>query len=217
MLEALRARVCHLNQELDRAGLVTMTSGNVSGRDPESGQVVIKPSGVPYDQLTPENMVVVSLAGEVIEGALRPSVDTATHLYVYRHRSDVNGVVHTHSNYATAFAAAGRGIPCLLTAMADEFGGPIPVGPYAAVGGEEIGQAIVAHIGDSKAILMKQHGVFTIGESPEAAVKSAVMLEDIAKTVFLALQLGGVTEIPREEVARAHRRYRDQYGQREDR
>ena len=214
MLEALKERVCQLNRELDKQGLVTMTSGNVSGRDLETGLVVIKPSGVAYEKLRPEDMSVVTLTGEVVEGTLKPSVDTATHLYVYRHRADVNGVVHTHSNYATAFAAVGRGIPCSLTAMADEFGGPIPVGPYAAIGGEEIGQAIVEHIGGSKAILMKNHGVFTIGESPEAALKSAVMVEDVARTCFLAMQIGDLSEIPADEVARAHKRYREKYGQR---
>lgn len=214
MLEALKERVCHLNRELARNRLVVMTSGNVSGRDPESDRVVIKPSGVAYDDLAPEHMVVVSLEGEVVEGKLKPSVDTATHLYVYRHRPDAHGVVHTHSNFATAFAAAGRPIPCALTAIADEFGGAVPVGPYAAIGGEEIGRAIVAHIGRSRAILMRQHGVFTIGPSPEAALKSAVMVEDVAKTCWLALQLGELTEIPAEEVARAHRRYQEQYGQR---
>jgi len=214
MLEALKERVCQLNRELDKQGLVTMTSGNVSGRDLETGLVVIKPSGVAYEKLRPEDMSVVTLTGEVVEGTLKPSVDTATHLYVYRHRADVNGVVHTHSNYATAFAAVGRGIPCSLTAMADEFGGPIPVGPYAAIGGEEIGQAIVEHIGGSKAILMKNHGVFTIGESPEAALRSAVMVEDAARTCFLAMQIGDLSEIPADEVARAHKRYREKYGQR---
>jgi len=214
MLEALKERVYQLNKELDKQGLVTMTSGNVSGRDLETGLVVIKPSGVAYEKLRPEDMSVVTLTGEVMEGTLKPSVDTATHLYVYRHRADVNGVVHTHSNYATAFAAVGRGIPCSLTAMADEFGGPIPVGPYAAIGGEEIGQAIVEHIGGSKAILMKNHGVFTIGESPEAALRSAVMVEDAARTCFLAMQIGDLSEIPADEVARAHKRYREKYGQR---
>jgi len=175
--------------------------------------VVIKPSGVSYDDLAPREMVVVSLEGKVIEGELRASVDTPTHLYVYRHRPDVHGIVHTHSNYATAFAAVGRPIPCALTAMADEFGGCIPVGAYAQIGEEQIGEEIVRAIGDAKAILMKQHGVFTIGASPESALKSAVMVEDAAKTCFLALQLGALEEIPPEEVARAHKRYREKYGQ----
>jgi L-ribulose-5-phosphate 4-epimerase len=210
----LKERVCQLNKELEKQGLVTMTSGNVSGRDPETNLVVIKPSGVAYEKLTPDDMVVVTLEGEVAEGKLKPSVDTATHLYVYRQRADVNGVVHTHSNYATAFAAVGKEIPCALTAIADEFGGPVPVGPYAAIGEEEIGRAIVECIGDSKAILMKHHGVFTIGASPEAAVKSAVMVEDAARTCYLAMQIGELDEIPADEVKRAHKRYREKYGQR---
>jgi L-ribulose-5-phosphate 4-epimerase len=213
MLEGLRERVCRLNQELEKQGLVTMTSGNVSGRDPETGLVAIKPSGVAYEKLTPGDMVVVTLEGKVAEGTLKPSVDTATHLYVYRQRAEINGVVHTHSNYATAFAAAGKGIPCALTAMADEFGGAIPLGPYAAIGEEAIGTAIVEHIGGSKAILMRSHGVFTIGGSPEAALKSAVMVEDAARTCYLAMQIGELSEIPADEVARAHKRYREGYGQ----
>ena len=163
MLEALRAEICVLNQDLPRYGLVTWTSGNMSGRDPESGLVVIKPSGVPFYELTPENQVIVDLAGSVIEGDLRPSSDVHAHLYLYRHRPDVMGVVHTHSNYATAFAALGRPIPVYLTAMADEFGGPIPVGAYAKVGNDEIGREIIRSIGDSPAILMKNHGVFAVG------------------------------------------------------
>jgi len=158
-------------------------------------------------------MVIVDLEGNVVEGHLKPSVDTTTHLYVYRHRPDVGGIVHTHSPYATSFAALGQPIPVYLTAMADEFGGPIPVGAYAPIGGEEIGQEIVRTIGQSPAILMKNHGVFTIGPTPRAAVKAAVMVEDVAKTVHLALLLGQPGEIPEEEVARGHRRYREQYGQ----
>ena len=157
--------------------------------------------------------MVVDIDGRVIEGRWRPSVDTSTHLYVYRHRQDVNGIVHTHSPYATSFAALGRPIPVYLTAIADEFGGPIPVGPYARIGGEEIGKAIVEHIGNSPAILMKNHGVFTIGKTPEAAVKAAVMLEDVARTVHLALQLGKPDEIPDDEVRRAHEEYVSKYGQ----
>jgi L-ribulose-5-phosphate 4-epimerase len=213
MLQALRTEICKLNQDLLRYGLVTWTSGNASGRDPESELVAIKPSGVPFDDLTPENQVIVDLEGTVVEGTLRPSSDVHAHLYVYRHRPDVMGVVHTHSNYATAFAALGQPIPVYLTAMADEFGGPIPVGAYAKVGDDEIGREIVRSIGDSPAILMKNHGVFAVGRTPTAAVKAAVMVEDIAKTVWLALQLGQPEELPAEEVARARRRYATEYGQ----
>jgi L-ribulose-5-phosphate 4-epimerase len=213
MLEELKELVCELNLELPRNRLVTATSGNVSGRDPETGYVVIKPSGVKYSQLKPSLMVVVDLDNRVIEGKLKPSFDTRTHLYVYRYRQDINGVVHTHSNYATSFAALGQPIPVYLTAIADEFGGPIPVGGYAPIGSEEIGKEIVRSIGSSPAILMKNHGVFTIGPTPEAALKAAIMVEDVAKTVYLALLRGKPEEIPPEEVARAHRAYRERYGQ----
>jgi L-ribulose-5-phosphate 4-epimerase len=213
MLEGLREEVWKLNLELPRHNLVVWTSGNVSGRDFGSGLVVIKPSGVPYEELTPHDLVIVDPGGQVVEGDLEPSVDTATHLYIYRHRPDVGGVVHTHSPYATSFAALGRPIPVYLTAIADEFGGPIPVGAYAKIGGEEIGREIVRSMGESPAILMKNHGVFTVGPTPRAAVKAAVMVEDAAKTVHLALLLGSPDVIPEEEVARAHRRYVEKYGQ----
>lgn len=214
MLSDLKRRVCLLNHELPANGLVTMTSGNLSARDSETGLVVIKPSGVSYAALAAEDMVVVTLSGEVMEGRLAPSVDTPTHLYIYRHRPDVMGIVHTHSAYATAFAAVGRPIPCALTAIADEFGGPIPIGEYAPIGEEAIGREVCRSIGSCNAILMKQHGVFTIGDSPEAALKAAVMVEDVARTCFLAMQLGMLVELPAEEVARAHRRYVERYGQR---
>jgi L-ribulose-5-phosphate 4-epimerase len=213
LLDQLRNEICRLHVELPRNALVTWTSGNISGRDPQTGLVVIKPSGVPYDQLTPDNMVVVDLVGKVVEGDLKPSSDTFAHVYVYRHRPDVNGVVHTHSTFATAWAAVGKPIPAVLTAICDEFGGPIPVGGYAKIGGEEIGQEILRSIGSSPAILMKNHGVFTIGKTPEAAVKAAVMVEDVARTVFYAMQLGQPDEIPPDEVMRAHQRYLDEYGQ----
>ncbi len=209
----LRVEICRLNVELPRHNLVAWTSGNVSGRDPQTGFVVIKPSGIRYEELTPDDMVVVDLDGKVVEGRHKPSSDTFAHVYVYRHRSDIHGVVHTHSTFATAWAAAGKPIPPILTAIADEFGGPIPVGAYAKIGGDEIGQEIVRSIGASPAILMKNHGVFTVGKNPQAAVKAAVMVEDVARTVFYAMQLGQPDEIPADEVARAHRRYMEEYGQ----
>lgn len=213
MEELLRREICLLNVELVHNNLVAWTGGNVSGRDPQTGLVVIKPSGIRYEALTPENMVVVDLDGRVVEGTYKPSSDTFAHVYVFRNRADINGVVHTHSSFATAWAAAGKPIPPVLTAICDEFGGAIPVGVYAKVGGDEIGREIVRSIGSSSAILMKNHGVFTIGKTPEAAVKAAVMVEDAARTVFYALQLGTPDEIPAEEVARAHRRYLEEYGQ----
>ena len=213
MLDSLRLEIYRLHLELPRNNLVVWTSGNVSGRDPESGLVVIKPSGLRYQALSPENMVVVDPQGKVVEGNLKPSSDTFAHLYIYRHRAEVNGVVHTHSTFATAFAAVGRPIPAVLTAICDEFGGAIPCGGYAQIGGDEIGREIVRVIGDSPAVLLKNHGVFTIGKTPEAAVKAAVMVEDVARTVFYALQLGQPAEIPAEEIARARRRYLEEYGQ----
>jgi L-ribulose-5-phosphate 4-epimerase len=182
-------------------------------RDPQSGCVAIKPSGVRYEDLSPENMVILDLAGKVIEGDLKPSSDTASHLYIYRHRSAINSVVHTHSTYATAFAALGRPIPVVLTSMGDEFGGPIPCGGFALIGSEAIGQLVLASIGDSPAVLLKNHGAFTIGKTGEAAVKTAVMLEDAARTVWAAMLLGQPDVIPAEDVARLHKRYTTIYGQ----
>jgi L-ribulose-5-phosphate 4-epimerase len=214
MLEGLREQLCVRNLELPKYGLVAWTSGNVSGRDPDSGLVVIKPSGVRYEDLRPEDMVVVALDGTVAEGALKPSSDTASHLYIYRARPDVGGIVHTHSSYATAFAAVGLPIPVYLTAQADEFGGPIPCGGFALIGGEEIGKVVLDSIGDSPAILLKNHGVFSVGATAEAAVKTAVMVEDVARTVWLALQIGRPEVIPDEAVAKLHHRYQNVYGQR---
>ena len=213
MLEALRQDLVRLHAELPRHDLVVWTGGNVSARDPETGLVAIKPSGVRYEDLTPESMVVLDLDGTVVEGTHKPSSDTASHLYIYRHRPDVNGVVHTHSRYATAFAAVGRPIPVYLTAQADEFGGEIPCAGFAMIGDEAIGAQVVEAIGRSPAILLKNHGVFTVGATAEAAVKAAVMTEDVAATVFLALQLGEPDRLSDDVVARLHRRYTTDYGQ----
>jgi L-ribulose-5-phosphate 4-epimerase len=213
MLDQLKEQLWKLHLELPKNGLVKWTGGNVSARDPESGLVVIKPSGVLYEDLRPEDHVVLDLEGKVVEGKLKPSSDTASHLYIYRQRPDVNGVVHTHSAYATAFAALGRPIPVYLTAMADEFGGPIPCAGFALIGGEEIGRQVVEHIGNSPAVLLKNHGVFTVGPNARAAVKAAVMTEDVARATWLALQLGQPDEIPPEDVAKLHHRYVHEYGQ----
>jgi len=213
MLEPLREKLWQLHLELPKNNLVAWTSGNVSERDKTTGYVVIKPSGIRYEDLRPEHMVVIDLEGKVIEGNLKVSSDTASHLYIYRNRPDVNGVVHTHSAYATAFAAVGKPIPVYLTSQADEFGGPIPCGGFALIGGEEIGKVVLESIGDSKAVLLKNHGVFTVGSSAEAAVKAAVMVEDIARTVWLALQMGLPDEIPPEMVEKLHYRYTHVYGQ----
>ncbi len=213
MLDHLREQLWQLHLELPKNNLVTWTSGNISARDPQSGLVVIKPSGIKYVDLRPEHMVVVDLEGDIVEGTLKPSSDTASHLYIYRRRPDVNGVVHTHSRYATAFAALGKPIPVYLTAHADEFGCPIPCCGFALIGGEEIGQVVIDSIGSSPAVLLKNHGVFTVGGSAEAALKAAVMVEDVAATVWLALQIGQPDEISPENVAKLHYRYTHVYGQ----
>ena len=213
MLESLREELWQLHLELPRNDLVRWTGGNVSARDPETGYVVIKPSGVRYEALRPEHMVVLNLDGTLVEGTLKPSSDTASHLYIYRHRPDVGGIVHTHSPYATAFAAVGKPIPVVLTAMADEFGGPIPCGDFALIGSEAIGRMVLDAIGSSCAVLLKNHGVFTIGANAEAAVKAAVMTEDVARTVWLALQIGDPLEISAEDVTKLHDRYTHVYGQ----
>jgi L-ribulose-5-phosphate 4-epimerase len=213
LLAAIRQELVTLNQALPEHGLVTWTSGNVSIRDPETGLVAIKSSGTKFADLTAQSMVVVDLEGKVIDGQYKPSSDTASHLVIYRHRPDVNGVVHTHSNYATAFAALGQEIPVYLTAQADEFGGPIPCGGFALIGGEEIGRIAVETMGSSPAVLLKNHGVFTVGPSGEAALKAAVMVEDIARTAWLALQLGQPDVIPPELIEKLHDRYQHEYGQ----
>jgi L-ribulose-5-phosphate 4-epimerase len=214
LLAALRESLVELHAELPRHNLVVWTGGNVSARDPESGLIAIKPSGVRYADLTAETMVVLDPDGTVVEGSYSPSSDTASHLYVYRHRPDVNGVVHTHSRFATAFAAVGRSIPVYLTAQADEFGGEIPCAGFTLIGDEGIGKLVVEGIGSSPAILLKNHGVFTVGPTAKAAVKAAIMTEDVAATVFAALQLGTPDVLPDDVVAKLHDRYMNVYGQR---
>jgi L-ribulose-5-phosphate 4-epimerase len=213
ILEQIRHELVALHQELPRNQLVVWTGGNVSARDPETGLVAIKPSGVRFEDLTAESMVVLDLEGNVVEGTNSPSSDTYSHLYVYHHRPDVHGVVHTHSRFATAFAAVAQGIPVYLTAHADEFGCDIPCAGFAVIGDESIGAQIIDHIGPSKAILLKNHGVFTIGATAEKAVKAAVMVEDIAATVYYARQLGTPEPLPRDIVAQLHDRYTNVYGQ----
>jgi L-ribulose-5-phosphate 4-epimerase len=207
--------VCALHAELPNNNLVVWTSGNISARDPDSGLVVIKPSGVKFTDLTPENMVVVSMDGQVVEGTHKASSDTASHCYIYRHMPEVNGVVHTHSRYATAFAAVGREIPCVTTAMGDEFGGPIPCGRFALIGGEEIGQVVVETLHDSRspACLLQNHGVFATGDTAEAAVKAAIMTEDNAAIVWTALQIGVPIPIDESDIDRLYDRYQNVYGQ----
>jgi L-ribulose-5-phosphate 4-epimerase len=212
---AQREHVARLHAELTRYGLVTWTSGNVSERVPGEELFVIKGSGVSYDELTWEGITVCDLDGAVVDGLKKPSSDTDAHAYVYRHMPAVNGVVHTHSPYATAWAARGEEIPCVLTAMADEFGGAIPVGPFALIGDDSIGQGIVATLSGSRspAVLMQSHGVFTVGPDAKAAVKAAVMTEDVARTVHLSRQLGEPLPITQADVDSLYARYQNVYGQ----
>lgn len=213
MLEKLKEELVQLHLELPKNNLVVWTGGNVSARDPETGWIAIKASGIRYEEMRPEHMVVMDLDGNMIEGNYKPSSDVHSHLYIYKHRSDVNGVVHTHSAYATAFAAVNKPIPVVLTAIADEFGGPIPCGGFALIGDEAIGKIVVEGIGRSPAVLLKNHGVFTIGKDAWSAVKAAVMTEENARTVWLAMQIGVPDEIPTEDVERLHHRYTRVYGQ----
>ncbi|MEX2243265.1 MAG: L-ribulose-5-phosphate 4-epimerase [Fimbriimonadaceae bacterium] len=214
-LQHLRVDVCKVNQALPAAGLVTVHSGNASGYDQQSDTVVIKPSGVDYDALTPADLVAVKLSsGEVVGSSMRPSVDLPHHLYIYRHMPDVRAVVHTHSNYATAFAACRRAIPVVLTAIADEFGGEVPCAPYTDNEGDNIGEAVLRHKSDrAPAVLLANHGVFAWGATPRDALKAAVMVEDVAKTAWLASQLGDPAPLSAEEVEKWWDRYQKRYGQ----
>ena len=215
----VREEVARLHAELVRYGLVAWTSGNVSGRVPGADLFVIKPSGVSYDELTPDSMILCDLDGQVVPGTpgseRSPSSDTAAHAYVYRHLPEVGGVVHTHSTYAVAWAARGEEIPCVITGMADEFGGPVPVGPFAVVGDDSIGRGIVETLRGhpSRAVLMRNHGPFTIGVTPRDAVKAAVLVEDVARTVHIARQGGDLMPIPPEAIDHLYARYQHVYGQ----
>jgi L-ribulose-5-phosphate 4-epimerase len=216
MIDALRHELAALHQELPRHGLVAWTSGNLSARVEGEDLMVIKASGLPFEDLTPAAMVVCDFDGLLVEGDYSPSSDAATHGYVYRHLPHVGGVAHTHSPYATAWAARGESIPCVLTAMADEFGGEIPVGPFALIGDAQIGRGIVATLEHhrSPAVLMRSHGVFTIGRGPRDAIKAAVMCEDVARTVHLARALGTPIPLTGKEIDALYDRYQNVYGQR---
>ncbi|MGW0523686.1 L-ribulose-5-phosphate 4-epimerase [Crossiella sp. NPDC003009] len=211
----LRRTVAELHRELTRYELVSWTAGNISARVPGHDLMVIKPSGVSYDELTPDAMVVTDLRGNLVEGELAPSSDTAAHAYVYRHLPEIGGVVHTHSPYATAWAARGEPIPCVLTMIADEFGGEIPVGPFALIGDDSIGRGIVDTLRASRspAVLMRHHGPFTVGADARAAVKAAVLLEDVARTVHFARQLGAPQSLAQQDIDSLYERYQNVYGQ----
>jgi len=219
---AVRDDVSRLHGELVRYGLVAWTAGNVSGRVPGADLFVIKPSGVSYDDLTPASMILCDLDGNTVPGSpgseRSPSSDTAAHAYVYRHMPEVGGVVHTHSTYAVAWAARGEEIPCVITGMADEFGGPVPVGPFALIGDDSIGRGIVETLRGhrSRAVLMRNHGPFTIGVTARDATKAAVMLEDVARTVHIARQGGELVPIAPDAIDRLYARYQQVYGQASD-
>lgn len=213
MLEALKEEVCAQNLELPANGLVVGSGGNVSGRDAETGLVVIKPSGVKFSKLTPGTMVVVDLDGNVIEGQAKPSVDTGIHLYIYRHREDVFGVAHTHSPYATSFAARGERIPAVLTPITHMIGRDVPCSRYATPGEVDTGEAIIEAAEGGMAVLVKAHGVFTMGKSATEAANVAMYLEEAAKTTHLAMLRGPVEEMPQEEIDRCYAWFRQNYGQ----
>lgn len=213
MLEKLKADVCNLNKQLVKNNLVKWTSGNVSARDSETGLIVIKPSGVLFEELTPEKLVVVNLEGKVVEGTFKPSVDTASHLYVYKYRKDINGIVHTHSPYATSFAVRGEPLPIYTTTSAAVFGGEIPVSNFAYIGEEEIGKEVVEHIGESNAVLLRSHGVFTIGNTALNALKNAVVLEETAEVAHLSLLRGALEPLSIEVINQGRDIYIKTYGQ----
>ncbi|MCY4068781.1 MAG: class II aldolase/adducin family protein [Acidimicrobiaceae bacterium] len=214
MLEALREEVCAMNLELPANKLVVATGGNVSGRDPDSGCVVIKPSGVSFEALDPSSMVAVDPSGRVLEGALKPSVDLGIHLHIYEHRPDVFGIAHTHSPYATSFAARGEDLPAALTPLTHLIGGGVPCTRWATPAAEDTGAAIMEAVGDSGlAALADRHGVFTMGRSAGEALKVALHVEEAALTIRMAQLSGPVTALPDEEIQRCFAWYRESYGQ----
>ncbi len=213
MLEELKAEVLKSALALKQNGLVSLSGGNVTGRDPETGYLVITPSGVEYEELEPGDMVVVDIDGNVIEGKMKPSVDMMGLLYIFRHRPDINGVIHTHSPYATSFAVLGEGIPCALTTLANEVGSDVPCAPYSRPGSETIGIQVVDHIGDSNACLLQGHGVISVGTNVRHALVAAVMCEDAAKVIYQARTMGTVNRLPQDEITYCRELFLNTYGQ----
>ena len=215
-VKLVRELVSNLHDQLIKWNLVVWTAGNVSQRLHTADLMVLKPSGVRYERLTPESMIVCDLDGNVVDGSYSPSSDTASHAYIYRNMPEVFGVVHTHSTYATAWAAIGENIPCGLTMMGDEFGGSVPVGPFRLIGSEAIGQGVVETLRKypkSPAVLMQNHGPFVIGKDAESAVKAAAMTEEVAKTMWAARQIGKIIDIKQEDINSLNKRYQNVYGQ----
>ena len=202
-IKQLKERVCNANLTLKKSNLITLTWGNVSGKDEESGLIIIKPSGVSYDTMKPEDMVVVDLDGNTVEGTYRPSSDLPTHLYLYKQFPSLGGIVHTHSTFATAFAQSGREIIAYGTTHADAFYGSIPCtrdlteAEISEAYEWNTGKVIAESVRDFIAvpgIIVKNHGVFTWGETAEKAVENAITLEEVAKMAFLTEQLNSDTQ-----------------------
>ncbi len=209
----LREEVCAMNLELPKQGLVVWTGGNVSGIVRETGHVIIKPSGVQFEELTPENMVVTDMEGHVVEGDYKPSVDLGIHLYIYQHRADIGGICHTHAPYCSSFALLGQDLPAATTPIAHLLGHDVRCTEYVRPGFVETGRAIIDTIGDGYAVLVKKHGPFTVGPTPTYAVKVAVYLEEAAKTIHLAMLRGEVERFSPGELERSFNFYKTEYGQ----
>jgi len=213
LLEELRKEIIEIGKKLKAYNLITLTGGNVSGRDPETGLIGITPSGIEYEKLAPADVVIVDLDGNIKEGKRKPSSDLITHLQIYKEKKEINGIIHTHSTYASCFAVLNESVPVVSTTMANEVGGEVPVAPYAPVGSKELGDSIIKNIGNQKAVLLQSHGVLTYGENPHHALAAAVMLEDAAKIYHLAKSIGEPIRLSEEEIRRANDLFQNVYGQ----
>ncbi len=212
-LESLRKEIIYAGMQLKEYELITLTGGNVSGRDRETGLIAITPSGMEYNDLSTEDIVILDLEGKIIDGHRRPSSDLITHLQIYRAKLEINGIIHTHSTYASCFAVLNEKIPVASTTMANEVGGEVPVAPYAPVGSEELGDNIIKNIGKQKVVLLQSHGVLTYGKDVHRALIAAVMVEDAAKVYHLAKCIGNPVKLPEAEIKRANDLYQYAYGQ----